>query len=53
MDYIIETRDLTKCFGAFEAVSALNLHVAASQITGFLGRNVSFRQACMTPDKVC
>src|SRR5690242_3050085 len=39
MDYVIETRDLTKCFGAFEAVSALNLHVAANHITGFLGRN--------------
>src|SRR5581483_11179241 len=39
MDYVIETRDLTKCFGPFRAVSALNLRVAANHVTGFLGRN--------------
>jgi ABC-2 type transport system ATP-binding protein len=39
MDYVIDTRNLTKCFGALEAVSALNLRVAANHITGFLGRN--------------
>ena len=39
MDYAIETHDLTKCFGPLEAVSALNLRVAANYITGFLGRN--------------
>ncbi len=39
MDYVIDTRDLTKCFGAFQALSALNLRVAANHVTGFLGRN--------------
>jgi ABC-2 type transport system ATP-binding protein len=36
---IIETHDLTKRFGSFQAVHALNLAVPANQITGFLGRN--------------
>src|SRR5271165_1487440 len=39
MDYVIETHDLSKRFGAVEAVSTLNLRVACNQITGFLGRN--------------
>lgn len=39
MDYVIETHALTKRFGTFEAVSKLNLHVAAEHVTGFLGRN--------------
>jgi ABC-2 type transport system ATP-binding protein len=39
MDYVIETRDLSKQFGAVHAVSALNLRVARNQVTGFLGRN--------------
>lgn len=37
--YAIETHDLTKRYGRFEAVSNLNLRVAAGRITGFLGRN--------------
>jgi len=36
---IIETRDLTKRYGNFEAVHALNLKIAGPGITGFLGRN--------------
>ncbi|KAA6459542.1 ATP-binding cassette domain-containing protein [Acidobacteria bacterium AB60] len=39
MDYVIETHDLSKQFGAFHAVSGLNLRVARNQVTGFLGRN--------------
>jgi ABC-2 type transport system ATP-binding protein len=39
MDYAIETRDLTKRFGAIGAVTALNMRVGRNQITGFLGRN--------------
>lgn len=39
MDYVIETRDLSKQFGAVQAVSGLNLRVARNQVTGFLGRN--------------
>jgi ABC-2 type transport system ATP-binding protein len=36
---VIETHELTKRYGAIEAVRALNLRVQADQITGFLGRN--------------
>lgn len=39
MDYAIETHDLSKQFGSFHAVSALNLRVHRNQVTGFLGRN--------------
>jgi len=39
MDYVIETYDLTKQFGTFKAVSALNLRIARNQVTGFLGHN--------------
>jgi len=35
----IETQDLTKRFGRYEAVRALNLRVPTHQITGFLGNN--------------
>jgi ABC-2 type transport system ATP-binding protein len=38
-DYAIETQNLTKHYGAVEAVSALNLKVLRHQVTGFLGRN--------------
>ena len=36
---VIETHQLTKRFGLFAAVEALDLNVRAQQITGFLGRN--------------
>jgi len=37
--HVIETYDLTKHYGEFEAVSSLNLRVGSGRITGFLGRN--------------
>jgi ABC-2 type transport system ATP-binding protein len=37
--HVIETHQLTKRFGLFAAVEALDLNVRAQQITGFLGRN--------------
>jgi ABC-2 type transport system ATP-binding protein len=37
--WAVETHDLTKRYGDFEAVNALNLRVPRGQITGFLGRN--------------
>ena len=37
--WVIETHELTKRYGGFEAVHALNLRVPRGQITGFLGRN--------------
>ena len=36
---VVETHQLTKRFGQFAAVEALDLSVRAHQITGFLGRN--------------
>ena len=39
MEYVIETRDLTKRFGIFGAVNALNMRIGRGQITAFLGRN--------------
>src|ERR1700737_2757403 len=36
---VIETHQLTKRFGQYAAVEALDLNVRAHQITGFLGRN--------------
>jgi ABC-2 type transport system ATP-binding protein len=36
---VIETRNLTKRYGKFEAVHNLSLRVGAGRITGFLGRN--------------
>jgi ABC-2 type transport system ATP-binding protein len=37
--FAIQTRDLRKSYGRFEAVRGLNLSVARGRITGFLGRN--------------
>ena len=36
---IIETKNLTKTYGEFEAVSALNLHIKKGRVYGFLGTN--------------
>lgn len=36
---VIETHDLTKRYGDFEAVRAVSFQVAGPRITGFLGRN--------------
>ena len=40
-DYAIQTRHLTKCFGAKRVVHDLNLNVPRGSIFGFLGRNGS------------
>src|ERR1700722_11687608 len=37
--YVIETSQLKKSYGDFEAVRDLNLSVAAGGITAFLGKN--------------
>lgn len=39
MDFIIETKDLKKRYGKFEAVNSLSLHVPAGSIYGFVGPN--------------
>lgn len=38
-DYIIETENLTKQYGAQKSVSELNIHVRRGRIYGLLGRN--------------
>lgn len=38
-NYIIETHNLTKCYGPQKSVSDLNLHVQKGRIYGLLGRN--------------
>ena len=39
MAYAVETRDLTKKFGALTAVNSLNLRIREGEIFGFLGPN--------------
>ena len=39
MEYILETRDLTKVYGNKEAAKDINLHIAEGQIYGLIGRN--------------
>lgn len=38
-DYVIETKNLTKQYGAQKSVSSLNIHVQKGRIYGLLGRN--------------
>ena len=37
--HVIETHEITKRYGKFQAVTDLNLQVGEGRITGFLGRN--------------
>ncbi|KJS86417.1 MAG: ABC transporter [Peptococcaceae bacterium BICA1-8] len=39
MEYVIETRDLTREFGKFTAVDRLNIKIKPGEIYGFLGPN--------------
>lgn len=39
MDYILETRNLTKNYGKVKAVNDVSLHVKQGEIYGFIGRN--------------
>ena len=39
MEYILETRDLTKVYGQKEAARDVNLHIREGQIYGLIGRN--------------
>lgn len=38
-ELIVETKDLTKCYGEQKSVSNLNIHVRRGRIYGLLGRN--------------
>ena len=39
MDYILETQNLTKCFGKHEAVKNVNIHIQKGDIYGLIGKN--------------
>ncbi len=39
MEYVLETKDLTKIYGQKEAVKDVNLHIREGQIYGLIGRN--------------
>ena len=39
MEYVLETKNLTKVYGQKEAAKDVNLHVQAGQIYGLIGRN--------------
>ena len=39
MEYVLETRELTKSYGKFKALSGLNMKVPKGAIYGFVGRN--------------
>ena len=39
MEYILETKDLTKIYGQKEACKDVNLHIREGQIYGLIGRN--------------
>ena len=47
MDYIIETKDLTKRYGQHLAANAVSLHVKRGEIYGFIGRNGAGKTTCM------
>ena len=47
MSNMIETRDLTKAYGDFVAVSRLNLHVKRGSVYGFLGPNGAGKSTTM------
>ncbi len=44
---IIETRDLTKSYGGFTAVSGINLHIPKGAVYGFLGPNGAGKSTTM------
>lgn len=47
MEWVIETRDLTKQYGAQRSVASLNLHVGRGRIYGLLGRNGAGKTTAM------
>ncbi|MCM1191252.1 MAG: ABC transporter ATP-binding protein [Butyrivibrio sp.] len=47
MMYIIETKNLTKSYGAFTAVSGVSLHIPQGAVYGFLGPNGAGKSTTM------
>lgn len=39
MEYVVDTRGLTKQFGKHKAVDNVSLHIRKGEIYGFIGRN--------------
>ena len=39
MDYILETKDLTRKYGSKTAVDRVNMHIPEGKIYGLIGRN--------------
>lgn len=39
MDYVLETKDLTKNYGKFRALQGLTMHIPKGSIYGFVGKN--------------
>lgn len=39
MEYVVDTKSLTKQFGAHKAVDGVSLHIKRGEIYGFIGRN--------------
>ncbi len=39
MEYVVDTRELTKQFGQHKAVDSVSLHIKRGEIYGFIGRN--------------
>lgn len=48
MEYLIETKNLTKTYGTFTAVKNVNLHVPKGKIYGLLGRNGAGKTTLMS-----
>lgn len=47
MEYVIETKDLTKKYKKYAALDHVNLHVKRGEIYGFIGKNGAGKTTCM------
>lgn len=47
MDFVVQTSNLTRKFGSFTAVDAINLAIPAGQVCGFLGPNGAGKSTAM------
>lgn len=39
MEYVVDSRELTKQYGKHKAVDSVSLHIKRGEIYGFIGRN--------------
>lgn len=47
MNYMVETKNLTKTYADFTAVSSINLHIPKGAVYGFLGPNGAGKSTTM------